>query len=485
MTQSYKKLEHIFKNIGMISDIGAILDWDANVHMPEKSADSRSELFAYLSGLSHSLLSSKEIIELLQEANLDAASLNAWEKANLREMQYSYDHVVAVPEDLSQAIARKSVTCEMQWREARKNKDYKIVKPYIAEVFNLVKQKAQAKADYFKTTPYEALLDGYDKGSKAADIERIFSTLQQFLVPFTNDVIAKQGEVPTANFAMSAELQKTIGFEYAKRMGLNFDKARIDVSTHPFCGGTPDDLRITTRYDEQDFTSGLFGILHEAGHGLYEQNLPLEWRHQPVGNARSLAIHESQSLFVEMQIAKSMAFCEALCREFINHIKPDQLWKKVNFVEKSCIRVEADEVTYPLHIMLRFELEQAIIAGDVTADNLPDAWNEGFKKLFGFYPADDSQGCLQDIHWYMGSIGYFPCYAFGAMNAAQLMHTMKKTIDVKHCISNDQLHKITQWSADNIHSKGSFFETDDLMITATQEKLNEQYFIRYLKDKYI
>jgi carboxypeptidase Taq len=278
-----------------------------------------------------------------------------------------------------------------------------------------------------------------------------------------------------------------------ERIGFDFAHGRLDASAHPFCGGTPDDVRITTRYDENDFGRALMAVLHETGHALYQRGLPEEWRLQPIGRARGMAMHESQSLLLEMQVCRSpafMAFAAPILREAFGTDGPgweaDALYRRQIRVARSLIRVDADEVTYPAHVILRYRLERAMIAGDLAPADLPGAWAEGLRGLLGIVPADDRQGCLQDIHWYDGVWGYFPTYTLGALIAAQLFEAARAAIpDVLEAIARGEFASLLGWLRERVHSQGSLLSTAELVETATGQPLGTASFERHLRNRYL
>jgi len=278
-----------------------------------------------------------------------------------------------------------------------------------------------------------------------------------------------------------------------EQIGFDFEHGRLDVSAHPFCGGTPDDVRITTRYDESDFARALMGVLHETGHALYQRGLPAQWRLQPVGRARGMAVHESQSLFLEMQVCRSRAFltfAAPILRETFADDGPgwdaDALHRRQICVKRSLIRVDADEVTYPSHVILRYRLERAMIAGDLVPADLPGAWADGLRQLLGIVPANDREGCLQDIHWYDGVWGYFPTYTLGALIAAQLFEAAREAIpDVLVAIGRGEFAPLLGWLRERVHSKGSLLSTSELVENATGRPLGTASFERHLHDRYL
>ena len=384
----------------------------------------------------------------------------------------------------------------MIWREARPANDFAAVVPKLTEVVDLVREAGEAKAAVLDCTPYEALMDQYEPGARAARIESLFADLAQFLPDFLDRVLARQSANAQAlpvSGPFPLEAQRALGLRLMRQLGFDFDHGRLDVSLHPFCGGVPEDVRITTRYDENDFSQSLMGVLHETGHALYTRGLPADWRYQPVGNARGMAIHESQSLLIEMQACRSREFLEfaaPLMRDAFGTDGP--AWTAENLhliytrVERSLIRVDADEVTYPAHVILRFRLEKALLNGDLKVGDIPAAWNEGMRDVLGITPPDDTSGCLQDIHWYDGTFGYFPTYTLGALAAAQLFAAARQARpEIPESISVGDFSPLLAWLRENVHSIGSLLSTDDVLAEATGTALGAEAFKQHLEARYL
>ncbi len=493
---AYEVLEKKFKRMSSLGGASAILHWDNAVMMPGGGAQSRAEQLACLDVLQHELLVSSEMTDLFDQAQTDVAKLDKWQHANLREMTNSWRHATALNGDLVEAFSHATSKCEMQWRSARENDDFSELQDSLSEVVNLTQEIAAAKAEKFDLSPYDALLDQYEPGCRQEQIDPLFNDLQDFLPSFLEEVLEKQAsekayEPIEGPFALDA--QKDLGLSFMTDLGFNFDHGRLDTSHHPFTGGTPDDVRLTTRYENDDFTQSLMGTLHETGHGLYEQNLPANWRSQPVGQSRGMALHESQSLLVEMQLSRSEEFLSYALPKIITAFKGDgDHWSFENFkrlyhrVERGLIRVDADEVTYPLHVILRYRLEKALLSGDLSVADLPGAWNDGMVELLGIRPSSDQNGCLQDIHWPGGAIGYFPTYTMGALAAAQFFTTAKKELpDLGASIAAGDFAPLMTWLKDNVHSLGSLKTTEQILTDATGEGMNTTAFKTHLKTRYL
>lgn len=495
MSNAYRQLEKIFAKRATLGDCAAMLHWDMAAMMPEGGAEARAEQLAFLAGLSHDMLSDEKVKDLLDEAESEVDALETpWQKANLSEMRRAHTHATALDSDLVEALSLVGSKCERVWRQARKNSDFKSVAPALEALLSLTQTAAEAKSEKLGCSPYDALLDQYEPGGRIARIEPVFERLEAFLPQFLEGVMERQKSRPfqRPDGPFPLDLQKQLGETLMARLGFDFTHGRLDVSPHPFCGGIPEDVRLTTRYEEDDFTSSLMGILHETGHALYERQLPKDWRGQPVGTARGMSIHESQSLLVEMQVCRSEAFLSfALPLMKLAFKGAGEAWSLDNMtrlyqrVEPGFIRVDADEVTYPAHVILRTKLEKAMIAGDLAVQDLPGAWNGEMKRLLGLDVGDDAMGCLQDIHWYDGAFGYFPTYTLGAMSAAQIYQAADRALeDLNGDITKGDFSNLLGWLGDNIHAKASLLATDDLLKEATGETLNPEIFINHLEARY-
>ena len=433
---AYHDLEQRFRRLSHIGGAMAMLHWDSATMMPPGGAEARAEQLATLTAIHHEQLTDAALAGLLDEA--EAADLGPWQAANLGEMRRTWRRAAALTADLAAAYSRATSASEMSWREARGSNDFARVAPLLDEVLRLIREIAAARAEVLGCAPYDALLDGYDPDLRAAEIDAVFSDLEAFLPVFIERAEAHQTAgpqpVPLAG-PFPADIQRTLTERLLDAVGFETAYGRLDVSHHPFTGGIPDDVRITTRYREDDFTESLMAVLHEAGHALYERGLPREWRDQPVGQSRGMTVHESQSLLMEMHACRSAEFIGFLA-PLVRHAfagegagwEADNLRRLYVRIEPGLIRVEADEATYPLHVILRYRLERALLAGDLTVADLPGAWRAGMAASLGVQPADDKDGCMQDIHWYAGEFGYFPTYTLGALAAAQLFAAAKEAV---------------------------------------------------------
>ena len=490
---AYPALEARFKQLADIGGALAVLHWDRQTMMPAGGNGVRAEQIATLGQISHQILTEAQTAELLAEATEGAAGLDAWQAANLHEMRRAHLRATALDPDLVVAVARATAQAEMQWREARANDDFAALAPALGTVIDLVRKEAIALGEALDCAPYDALLDGYEPGITTADIDALFAPLIAFLPDFLERVLSHQSAPLPLDGRFPPAQQKALGEQLMAALGFDFTHGRLDESAHPFCGGVPDDVRLTARYDDGDVASGLMAILHETGHALYEAGLPQAWRHQPVGRSRSMAVHESQSLLIEMQVCRSRSFLDDLAPRLTRALGVEgEAWSAANLhrrairVERGHIRVDADEVTYPLHIILRYRLEKALLGDDLQIADLPAAWNAGMAEILGVTPPNDRLGCLQDIHWPGGAIGYFPCYTLGALMAAQLFEVAKQSLpDLLGNIARGDFAPLLGWLRANIHEQGRLLPTKELLTRATGRPLEARFFLDHLQARYL
>ena len=499
MKQSpYAELASRFHRLGTLREAAQMLHWDRQAMMPEGGAAARSEQMATLRVVVHEHLIHPAMPDLLDGAEAENA-LDDWQRANVREMRRQWLHATAVPSDLVAALSNAASECGMVWRKARPGNDFAMILPSFQRLLELVREVAAAKAARLGKSPYEALLDQWEPDGSTVEIDRQFDRLGTGLPGMIDAALERQAR-SSAPLSLPGpfpiEAQRQAGLRLMERLGFEFTHGRLDVSLHPFCGGTPDDVRITTRYDEADFTRSLMGVLHETGHALYQRGLPEAWRRQPVGSARGMSVHESQSLLIEMQVCRSrefLAFAAPLLRECFGRDgddpaawHPDNLYRLYTRVERSLIRVDADEVTYPAHVILRYRLERAMIAGELAPSDLPLAWEDGMRALIGIVPPDDRQGCLQDVHWYDGAWGYFPTYTLGAMTAAQLFDAAKRAdAAIVPGIASGNFAPLLAWLRANVHGLASRFSSAELIARASGRTLDAGVFERHLRRRYI
>ena len=491
---AYGALEARFRRLGLLGGAAAMLHWDWATMMPAGGAEARTAQLAELALIRHETLTDASVPDLLDEAEADADSLGDWQRVNLAHMRRRWRDAAALPPDLVQALSEASSHCEMVWREARPASDFPAFAAAFAPLLALVREKAAALGEAKDCAPYDGLIESYEPGLRSATIDPLFEDLAGFLPEFLGRVQEKQAgsdALPPVRAPVAA--QQALARRLMTALGFDFDHGRLDVSLHPFCGGSAGDIRITTRYDEDDALSGLMGVLHETGHALYEAGLPEEWRYQPVGQACGMALHESQSLLIEMQACRSrpfMRFLAPLLGEQLNGggapIDAEALHRRAIRVEPGYIRVDADEVTYPAHVMLRYRLERALIAGDLAVDGIPSAWAEIHETLLGLRPENDAQGCLQDIHWSVGELGYFPSYTVGALMAAQFFDAaVGAEPELWHAIEGGDFAPLLGWLRANVHGLASRHEGPALLERATGAPLGTAVFKTHLQRRYL
>jgi carboxypeptidase Taq len=495
---AYRELEATFRRLSNVEAAAGVLRWDWATMMPSGGAEARTEQLATLDGIAHELVTAPKLAERLDaaEAEAEGAALEEWQAVNLALMRRRWRRAAALSPALVDAFARATAACEMCWREARANDDFAAVAPSLETVVGLVREIAGAHGEAFGLAPYDALVDAHDPGATAAAIDPIFADLQAFLPGFTEQVLERQARQPElvrpdGPFAVAA--QQRLAERLMAVAGFDTDHGRLDVSHHPFTGGVPDDIRITTRYREDDFTESVMAVMHETGHALYERGLPAVWRHQPVGESAGMSVHESQSLLIEMQVCRGhefLSFAAPLIRETLDGAGPGweigHIHRLYNRVERAFIRVEADEVTYPAHVLVRYRLERALIDGALEVAELPAAWARAMEELLGLTPATDRDGCLQDIHWFAGEFGYFPTYTLGALAAAQLFDAATRTdAEIVPGISSGSFVPLLRWLGDNVHGLGARYSRDELLIRATGRPLGTAAFKAHLKTRYL
>ncbi len=473
--------------------LGSITGWDRNAMMPPKGHEARAAAEAELSAHVHALRTDAGLEPGLRAAAEE--SLDDDERANLREMWRDWRDANALPAALVQAKSLAGARCEHAWRGQRKANDWAGFLDNFREVVRLSREEARLRSADTGLGRYDALMDRFEPGMRSADIEAIFSGMREWLPDLASRVEATQAGpaplMPEGPFPVAG--QRAVGHALMRLLGFDFEAGRLDESAHPFTGGVPEDVRMTTRYREEDFLQSLMGTIHETGHARYEQNLPRPWLGQPLGQARSFGIHESQSLSFEMQLARSRGFAgllsPLLCEQFGNQaaFAPDNLFRLLTRVRRGFIRVEADEVTYPAHVVLRFEIERALIEGMIEVEDIPGWWDERMGTLLGLDTRGNYRdGCLQDVHWTDGSFGYFPSYTLGALYAAQWFATLRRELpDLDQRVAAGDLAPVFLWMDAHIWSQASRWETPELVRRASGETLNANHLKAHLERRYL
>lgn len=490
--QAYQALSEHFTRLYRYQHVAAMMNWDKSVMMPSKGVDARIAALAEWDLLIHRTYTDPMLKTWLSEAEHE--DLSDLERASVREMQRHWRRANRLPARLVEAMTRATLRCEHAWRTQRGANDWNGFLENFRDVVRLARE--EAKCLTVNDCCYDGLLEKYEPGITSAEIACFFTEMKAWLPSLIKKVRARQEEeerviVPQGPFAVAQ--QQALGHAIMQRLGFDFAAGRLDVSAHPFCGGVAEDVRLTTRYREDDFIQGLMAIIHETGHALYEQNRPREWITLPIGHARSMGIHESQSLLFEMQMGRDPHFLDYIAPLIQQHLGKDRAFDVANLVKlyhrvkPGFIRVEADELCYAAHVILRFEIERDLIEGNIEADDIPALWDEKMQAYLGIDTRGQYRdGCLQDIHWPAGLFGYFPSYTLGAMTAAQLFACIRKTLpNLNDCLANGHFSAISDWLQQAVWSQGSRWETPELLRRATGEPLNPIYFRTHLETRYL
>lgn len=493
---TYEQLLAELKDVALIGSCASVLGWDEQTYLPPAGAEHRANQMSLLAGLRHERATSKKIGDLLAELETheQLGEPDSPIAVNVREARREYDRATKLPPRLVQEISRVTSLAQHNWVQARKEKTFATFQPWLEQILDLKREEADA-IGYDGGVRYDALLDDYEPGAKTADVAAVFQPFREATVELVTAIreSGKQPDIGILERSYPVDAQRDFGTAAAEKIGFDFNAGRLDVAAHPFCSGFgPGDCRLTTRYDEHHFPGAFFGTLHEAGHGMYEQGLNAEHWGSAMGEATSLGIHESQSRMWENFVGRSRAFwicfypsAQQAFPEALSDVSEDEFYAAVNDVRPSYIRVEADEVTYNLHIMLRFELEQKLIGGDLPAGELPAAWNATFEDYLGITPADDAVGCLQDIHWSAGLFGYFPTYSLGNMYAAQFFNAAEKELgDLQAMFARGEFAPLKSWLNENIHRRGKQYRANRLVEVVTGESLSAEPLVDHLKTKF-
>ena len=490
----YETLIRELKEISLLNSVGAVLGWDERTQLPTKGAEHRADQASLLARMIHERFTSPKIDQWLHE--IDGSPLvtdpHSDAAVNVRETRRTYDRARKLPSSLVEEMSRVAVLAQQAWGEARKKSDYARFRPWLEKILHLKRQ--EAKCVGYERDMYDALLDEFEPGERTANLRKTFEQLRGPLVELIGKIAdsGRQAPIEVLERHYPPDAQAKLAREAAEAIGFDFEAGRLDVSLHPFCTGIgPGDTRMTTRYDPQYFGDAFFGVMHETGHALYEQGLPAEHSGTPCGVAVSLGIHESQSRMWENFVGRRRSFwthflpkARAAFPESIKDVNEDQWYFAVNDVRPSLIRTEADEATYNLHVLLRFELEQALLNGELDPSDVPQAWNEKMRQYLGLAPPDDARGCLQDIHWSGGAIGYFPTYTLGNLYAAQFFEQAQKDLgDLDGQFSRGQFAPLLGWLREKIHRHGERYRAGELVKRVTGKELSAEPLLRHLRKK--
>ncbi len=487
----WKQLSEKIQEIYSLRSANALLGWDQETKMPPGGGEGRAMAMASLSKIIQEKYVDRQMGDLL-EAALDVSDTNPAQKAIIREIKRDRDRYLKIPAKLTEQMAKTSSLCQQNWAKARQTNDSASYNPWLSKMLDLCKE--QAKCIGYTESPYDPMLDIYEPDMKTSEIRPVFSELKTAISSLLEKLEASKIQFPALpENGYSIDAQKLLNRALAEQLGFSLSSGRLDESAHPFTEGIwPGDVRLTTRYNEREILGALFGTIHEVGHGLYEQGFSPEYYGTPLAEAVSLGIHESQSRLWENQVGRSLSFWKyfypELQKTFPNHfgsLKLNDFYKAINKVEKSFIRVDADELTYNLHIILRFELELELFSGNLQVENLEEAWKEKSKELLGIVPEEPRLGYMQDVHWSVGLFGYFPTYALGNIYSAQLFEKAKEQIpQLDELIEKGEFFHLREWLRKNIHQYGRQYQAAELMENACGEKISTGAFLNYLENKY-
>lgn len=487
-----EELKEYLRKIEYLGSSISLLHWDSLVYMPKEAIEYRSEMIGYLTGESYKLITSAEMKAFIDYfRGID--DLDHVTKAMIENIEKDYNFAMKIPEAEYVQFEIDKALSQSAWEEAKSKKDFSIFKPHLAKMIDTNKKFSEYWG--FINNKYDGLLDIYEPGMTTEMLDSVFGELREALVDLLqrikNSTIKTDDTFLNGNY--SIESQKKLGETILEQIGYDYEKrGRIDVSEHPFTTNFGNkDVRITTNYDSSDFRPAIFSLIHEGGHGIYEQNIPDELEGTSLASGASMGMHESQSRFYENILGKSMEFWHYFYPKFqatykeLEGVYLTSFYKAINCVEPSLIRIDADELTYSLHIIIRYEMEKLLINSDIDIDDVPRLWNEKYKEYLGVEPQNDADGILQDVHWSGGDFGYFPSYALGNLYGAQIFNKLKEEIpDWSQKITSGDFSSITKWLKENVHQYGSVFKPAELIKKITGEELSAKYFIEYLNDKF-
>ncbi len=494
INRHYEELLKLHKEISLLGSIDSVLQWDQRTYMPENATDHRSDQTSYLASMIHEKRTDPRIGDLLtalEEEGYGGDLMNP-QDVNVREWRRDYDLYAKLPKEFVERLTRLTTNANQAWLEARRKQDYAIFKPFLEKIVEMKREEANYYG--WEIEPYDAMVDQYEPGMKTEYIETLLHELGNSLVPLIQKISESpnqpDGTILRGKFLK--HLQRDLIREITAGIGYRYESGSLDQTTHPFCIGLgPEDTRITTKYEEDFLGGALFGVIHEAGHGIYNQNRSKEYWGLPMGEAASYGIHESQSLLWENIVGRNHAFWEywyPTVQKYFSQIKDvslDEFYRSVNEVKPSFIRIDADEVTYHIHIIIRYEIERALMTGEIFVEDVPAEWNKRYQDYLGIKVPNDAIGCLQDIHWSWGNIGYFPSYSLGHLYAAQMFEKARKELgDVESQFQKGDFEPLRQWLTKNVHEHGRRFKPDQLIEFITGRPLSADPLAAYLTRKY-
>ncbi|MCA1962924.1 MAG: carboxypeptidase M32 [Prosthecobacter sp.] len=488
---AYTQLCNHVREVALLSSMESTLSWDQETYMPPRALSYRARQMSWLSGKAHAMATGRMMQKLIHQAQM-AKLPEAKMTANVRVIAEEFERNARIPNRLIVEESELTAHAKHAWAEARRTSNFNLFAPHLEKLIGIARRKAELWG--YADEPYDALLHAYERGTRTRELAGLFAKLKPELTRIAHAAVEKSRKVKPGLLRgrYPLEKQKLLNAEVAASIGFDFQAGRIDTTTHPFCTTLgPRDVRLTTRYDEADFTSSLFGVLHEAGHGLYEQGLPEDDFGLPSGRACSLGIHESQSRLWENHVGRSCSFWQRWlprAAEYFPHLKKlsiNDFLAAIHRAEYSFIRVEADEATYDLHILLRFDIERRLVSGSLAVKDVQEAWNALFQELFGMTPPDAAHGCLQDIHWSMGGLGYFATYTLGNLNAAQLFATARRHKRIATAMDRADYAPLLTWLRENVHARGGALLPGEVMQLATGKATDARHHLRHLHARFV
>ena len=496
MNKLEKKLEEFAAYLKIIEhyrNVGSLMYWDMSTGMPENAAEGRAETMSFMQMQEHNLSVAKEVHDFIKFFEKNEEKLDFVQKRMLHELKKNYEKEKIFPEEFIKEFSLAASRGQLTWEKAKNEDNFEIFKPDLEKIVELTKKSIEYKG--YKGNKYNALLDDYEPGLTVEKLDKVFDELRDGIVSILNKINSSEIKICNAfeGKEFPKENQKRFCIEILKAMGFNFKSGRMDETEHPYTLDMSNkDVRITNHYYLNDFTSAMFSAIHEGGHGIYEQNLPDSLEVTGLNTAASMAIHESQSRFYENIIGRSRAFCEYLYKEAkkefsdqFEGVSEEEFYNTINKVQPSLIRTEADELTYSIHVIIRYEIEKLLINDKIQVSDLPRVWNEKYKEYLGVEPTSDKVGVLQDMHWSDGSFGYFPSYALGNLYGAQILNEMVKDVpNIYNEIAEGDLGSVDEWLKENVHECANLYDPSDLIKKITGEELQAKYFIEYLDNKY-
>ena len=489
---AFQSLDQKLKRAQLLGSISSLLEWDEQVNLPEGCHANRQDQSAALSAAVHEATADPEVARLLDF--LESQPSTPEQAAVLKHARRQHSRAANTPAEWVERHARLCSQAYHAWAKARASNDFATFAPYLKKHVALAKERAAHLG--WADRPYDLQIDLHDPGVDAAFVEALFAELRSGLVPLAQRILDAAANAPSAKEVFTGfpiHRQKAFLAEVTAALGFDYQRGRIDVSLHPFCSGNGADVRMTTRFHENNPLDSLFSSIHEAGHGIYEQGLPLDQLHTALGQAAGMGVHESQSRLWENQVSRSQAFWRhyepkfrATFPELLLNVTSDELYRSINSVARNPIRVDADEVTYNLHIIIRFEIEKKLFSGELQVEDLPAHWNDQYESLLGIRPRDDAEGVLQDIHWSGGAFGYFPSYCLGNMLAAQLWYAALDALPgLEDHIAQGNFSRLFDWLRQNVHQHGARYPLGELAQIATGQPLSPKALLRYLEERYL